>query len=145
MHRIGEPFSLHERPEVFQLVIEDHVDSVNPAKYKINLAPVNPLDAFVTSGDAVKKAEEVERQFLAVAERVEHLLSESDNAPEPYLTAPDRRGHEALRQEAYCQAGRTRALINKLILAKGGSIFLETEWAVDRTLLVIPKDPRNRD
>lgn len=143
MHRIGEPFSLHERPEVFQLVIEDHVDLVDPAKYKINLAPVNPLDAFVTSGDAVKKAEEIERQFLAVAERVEHILN--DNAPESHLTAVDRRGHETLRQEAYCQAGRTRALINKLILAKGGSIFLETEWAVDRTLLVIPKDPRNRD
>jgi hypothetical protein len=39
-------------------------------------------------------------------------------------------------------AGRALDLLNKLLEAKGGAAWLETDWSAEHELMLIPKNPR---
>ena len=140
MHKIGESFSLYDRPEVFELNITEHVTILDPSKFGVEYQAIDPEAAFVTSGDAVKKAEELERQLINLADAMVLALSPADS--EETILGTSILNVEALMNAAYREAGRCRSLINKLILARGPACFLETDWTPDRRLIIIPKDPR---
>ncbi len=151
-HKIGAPI-VGQHPSVFELVVSDHVTWADPHTYGLDRAGINPIDYFITSGDAIEKTIVLDRQLwqLAGALRKElfQLIADDNKCdlaaaqslyrggvrPHTLPTFPD---YEAAVWRA---AGQCRKLLNALKIAKGDNVFLETEW-VDRKLLVIPKNPR---
>lgn len=142
MHKIGECFSLYDRPEVFELIVGEHVSTLNPADFGMELAAISPELAFVTSGDAVKKAEELERQYINLADAMAMLTTPLEGEEVELHGGMKIENVAKLRDAAYLEAGRCRSLINKLVLARGPACFLETDWTPDRKLILVPKDPR---
>lgn len=128
-HRIGQPFE--ERPEIFELVIEDFVWTIDPKDYGLNLPVIDPSKMFVTSGDAIRKVEALENKYLEFADAITVAGTKTQI-----------KNLQALQKLAFEMAGRSRSLINKLKYAKGGACFLETEWSPSHALYVIPKNPR---
>jgi hypothetical protein len=150
---IGDPIP-DPHPSVFLLVVEDHVDYVNPRSFSLHKVPqINPASYFVTSGDAVEKAKvlekdlwhlagELRKQSYTIIEK-EHNVTAS-KAQQLYRTGtrPSKPKKFHLYEEAmWKSAGQARKLLNALKKAKGVNCFLETEWDSHR-LLCIPKNPR---
>lgn len=123
-------FQPGESPGVFELVLDDHVPFVDPAEYGLSCDCVRPRDYFVTSGDAVAKARVLEKDLWALAAVLRKQLTSRSSASL-------RRYEKAV----WAAAGRARALLNKLIKARGAACFLETDYD-DHRLLCIPKNPR---
>lgn len=143
-------------PTVFELVLKDHIDFINPAEYNLTERSLNPIDYFVTSGDAVEKAIVLEKDLRLLAGELRRklyslLAKEHDceaiqaremfnkgvipsNPPEFYTYA-----NEVLKT-----VGQAKTLLDQLRKAKGTNCFLETEWE-DHRLLCIPKNPRARE
>lgn len=152
IHRIGEPI-VGPLPAVFELVVEDHVQWVNPQEFDLKSAGINPRDYFITSGDAVKKAEILDKDLWQLAgslrkEMFEIVAAENScdliKAQELFRkgTRPKNPPKFASYEAAVWKAaGQCRKLLNLLKLAKGPNIFLESEWN-DHRLLCIPKNPR---
>lgn len=129
-HPIGAPFDKSTHPAVFQLELAKHVVLPHPSTFgEKDVAYVNPNDYFVTSGDAVAKAQQLEIDLWALAGCIRKASGK-----------PKRSRYE---QAVWKAAGQARSLVNKLKEARGEMCFLETEWR-DRQLLIIPKNPRNR-
>lgn len=152
-HLIGEPFDADNKPSVFQLVIQDHVDFVHPKKYGIKEDFVDPNEYFVTSGDAVEKAKILERDLWQLAgqlrSRIIDLLMKEykcskSKAQEKYRKGKGPKKPKKLRdyeKAVWTAAGQARKLVNLLAKAKGDDCFFETEWD-NHCLLCIPKNPR---
>ena len=151
-HIIGEPFDTDNKPSVFQLIVQDHVDFVHPKKYGIKEEFVDPNEYFVTSGDAVEKAKVLERDLWRLAGKlrsrvIELLIKEGNSktkAMEKYRKGKGPKKPKKLRdyeKAVWIAAGQARRLVHKLKKAKGVDCFFETEWD-NHCLLCIPKNPR---
>lgn len=149
--RIGE---VHSEPCAFyHLILEDHVEYVDPSSFGLTEEYVNPADYFITSGDAVQKAKVLERDLWHLAgelrkksyaiickeQKCDHQKAVSLYSEGTRPKSPKKfKEYEAAVWKA---AGASRKLLNSLIKARGTNIFLETEWNQHK-LLVIPKNPR---
>ena len=152
-HKIGEPFDAENKPAVFQLIIEDHVDFVRPKKFGIKENSIDPNEYFVTSGDAVEKAKVLERHLWRLAgqlrSRVVQIVSKENKcsiaeAREKYRDGVGPKKPKKLRdfeKAVWVAAGQARKLVHLLKKAKGIDCFFETEWD-NHCLLCIPKNPR---
>lgn len=128
-HLIGVPIG-EERPAIFELRLSDHVVPIDPRAFNLpkDTPSLDPHDYFVTSGDALAKAIKLEMDLYALSGAIRRMRN--------------KRYKDYLSAVCSC-AGRCRSLVNKLRQAKGDDCFLETEWR-DKTLVVIPKNPRIR-
>jgi len=152
-HQIGESFDNDNRPSVFQLVVEDHIQFVNPKTYGIKEEFITPTEYFVTSGDAIQKSKVLEHDLWKLAAHlrqqvIERLIQENKcslkKAREQYKKGKGPIRPKRLRdyeKAVWAAAGQARRLINLLEKARGEACFLETEWD-DHCLTVIPKNPR---
>ncbi len=134
-HLVGDPFDEEDRPSVFELKILDHLPDIDPTNFKITtpISQLSPTDYFITSGDAVAKAKQLEKDLWALAGKLR------SNTP----TRPTKK-YKAYVSAVWKCAGQSRSLVNKLLTVKGVNCFLETEWSADRQLLCIPKNPRRK-
>ena len=133
-HPIGDPFSTDTPPPVFHLDLDVHISLPHPATFNTPDAPyLDPHDYFVTSGDAVAKAQQLEADLWVLAGRIRS-----------YNKQKKQHKRSKYEQAAWKAAGQARTLVRRLIEARGPMCFLETEWR-NRILLVIPKNPRNRN
>lgn len=119
-----------EATVVFELRIEDWVDTVSPKDFKLpaTTPSLDPKTFFVTSGDAVQKARYLVR-------KLGHLLEELKKVKGPL--APYKKAITKTLKQA-------NILVTKLEEVKGENVFLETEFNANRQLLVIPKNPRSK-
>jgi len=150
--KIGDPIG-EPAPSVFELVLGDYLNFINPKDYGIDEQSINPSDYFVTSGDAVEKTKVLERDLWNLAgelrKKCYNIIAEENSctyvqAQEMYRTGTRPQNPAKLRDfetEIWRSAGASRKLLNALIKAKGPNIFLETEWD-SHHLLCIPKNPR---
>lgn len=118
--KIGEPIPV-KRPQSYELNVLEHVKPLDPSEYGATGSKIDPLEYFITSGDAVSKAKALLKDFKAILPK----------AKGKYVTAT----------KASIKA--TEELIRKLEEARGEACFLETEWE-SHTLYVIPKNPRDK-
>ena len=153
-HQVGEEVG-DDIPTVYELKLEQHVPYIDPKKYGVNEKGVNPLDYFITSGDAVEKAKILERDLWKFAgemrKKAYELLAEEKSidikeAQKLYRDGirpekPSRFGE--LVSAIWSAAGKSRSLLNNLIKVRGDNCFLETEWD-NHSLLCITKNPRNK-
>lgn len=143
-----------EIPPVFELIIEEHIEYVNPIHYGVHgVTGINPADYFITSGDAVEKARVLEKDLWALAgatrtqsyqiiakenkcdiKKAQKLYSEGVRPKKPSK-------YKDFESAVWRAAGNSRKLLNALIKARGENIFLETEWN-NHHLLCIQKNPR---
>jgi len=149
--RIGE---VHLEPCAFyHLILEDHVEYVNPSLYGLTEDSINPADYFITSGDAVQKAKVLEKDLWHLAGELrkqsydiickEHKCDHQKSVAlySKGIRPKSPKNFKEYEAAVWKAAGSSRKLLNALIKARGTNIFLETEWNHHR-LLVIPKNPR---
>ncbi len=116
------------KPLSFRLVLSDYLETVDPARYNAQDVPIiEPLNYFITSGDAVKKSE----QLLKDYNKLHKALGE-------------RKGVTRYRAAIAAVIKKCQKLVDKLVEVRGDAIFLECEWGTDRTLICIPKNPRKK-
>ena len=118
--KIGDPIP-EKRPPSYELDILKHVQAVDPKNYGAKGILIDPIQYFITSGDAVSKTKALLKDFTKAA-------SESKGK---YATA--------LKKAVKL----TQELVVNLELARGDACFLETEWD-NHVLFVIPKNPRDK-
>lgn len=153
MAKVGEPIG-EDRPSVFELTLEDHIQYVNPASFGLcGVDSINPADYFVTSGDAVEKAKVLERELWdlagALRKKAYALIEEEYRCTPSEAQFKYRKGVRPSNPKRFGDyesaiwkaAGQARRLLNALKQARGDNCFLETEWDNHR-LLCIPKNPR---
>ncbi len=140
-------------PDVFQLVIEDHITWADPKSYGVSLQGINPKDYFVTSGDAVQKATHLDKDlwhlagtlrkelFAIIAEEQQCSLTKAQEFFRGGIRPNNMPRLAEYEAAVWKMAGQARKLLAALIQVKGSNIFLETEWS-DHLLLCIPKNPR---
>ena len=126
--KIGET---DQKAPVYELDIYDFLQILDPlGRFELNR--VDPLDYYITSGDAVQKAEFLCGVLWSYAGRARKQLY---NFKKP--TAEERE----FEKECWRQAGAARKLLNILRMIRGEDVFLETEWS-DKVLICIKKNPR---
>lgn len=118
-HIVGEPIP-ENHPEIFELRLNKYATKINPIDFGVQDDPIDPLQYFITSGDAVQKARVLHRDMVRMSQR--HT-------------------NEELRSALDAAIELCSKLHDDLVAAKGTNIFLETEWENHR-LLCIPKNPR---
>lgn len=117
-----------------KLVLSDYIPYVNPAKYGIKgTVGVDPNQFYVTSGDAVIKAEFMEKKLWEFATLMKRQYGKKAN----------KRTQQFLK-DTWSAASKARGLINYLKKVRGPHVFLECEHR-DHNLFVIPKDPRGKE
>ena len=138
---------------VYQLVVLDHVDFVDPLEYDVKAESIDPRNYFITSGDAVEKAKILERDAWRTAGNVRKELitaiqvcRKCSPAKAQRLYRDGVRPKKLKRFSEYEKAvwkvaGQSRKFVNVLKSIKAEDCFLETEWESHK-LLVIPKNPR---
>jgi len=148
--KIGDTIS--DPPQtVFKLILEDYVKLVKPKDYDVDERTINPIDYFITSGDAVQKAIILKRDLEILSSELHNkclkIISEENNCS--MVEA------ETLYENVELKSSRLKeyekeisnlvkssgVMLSDLIKAKGKNIFLETEWD-SHNLLCIPKNPR---
>lgn len=151
-HIIGTPISKGDDPPVFELIIDSHVNHIDPKLFNVDEESINPADFFVTSGDAIQKTKYLKQCFeklaLVLKEKCLLLISEEEKNQEKVLNIfnknlPD---EEWSHTQSYYNAinkniSKTAELVRLLEEAKGSNVFMETEWN-NHHLLCIPKNPR---
>lgn len=114
--------------DVYELVIEDHVQYIDPKNYKLtNALEICPKEFYVTSGDAVEKTKALLREYKSIISQLTAKATSSKLAD--YVA------------DLILQQSAAEEMLALLIKARGTSIFLETEWN-QHHLLCIPKNPR---
>lgn len=152
--KIGEEIE-GRSPSVFELVIEDHIEFVDPKYYDLSDTKyINPKDYFITSGDAVEKTKALKRDMLNLIDELQYELCKLiqiehcctfDKATDLYhggLRPKSNRLNE-YKLDVVESIAQIDKLLDNLKKARGGDCFLETEWDSHR-LLCIPKNPRMR-
>lgn len=124
------------RHPVYQLEVSMYLRRLDPTPEMagFGLVSIDPIDYYVTSGDAVQKTTYLSRILWAYAGKARKVLSE--------LEHPSQESVE-FEQECWKQAGNAQRLLNLLIKVRGHDVFLETEWN-QHQLLCIPKNPRSK-
>lgn len=154
--KVGDDIS-GNHPTVFELIIEEHVSFVNPLDYGLESEQsINPIEYFITSGDAVEKAKVLENDMWSLAgelqKKLHSLLCNEHNTSMAQSQTMLKNGVRPTSvpglyeytTEVWKAAGQARMLHNALKKAKGPNCFLETEWE-DHKLLCIPKNPRTKE
>lgn len=119
--------------KAYEINIYDYVEKVDAAAHGItDLDTIDPVDFFITSGDAVSKAKMMEQRLWALAGMARKRYGKSK-----------RRLHKSYLQKIWVVAGRARRFTNILKTMRGDAVFAETEWR-DHKLYVTPKNPRQR-
>lgn len=130
--KVGDNIS-GQHPTVFELIIEDHVEYIDPADYGLIEESINPASYFITSGDAVEKSKILVRDLLLLHSSLSKKLETSES-----------QGFRSYIEQVLEVCGQAQALYEALKRARGVNCFLETEWENHR-LLCIPKNPRLRE
>ena len=130
-HLVGEPFDENNRPSIFELRIQDHLNDIDPINFHIRkeVPSLDPKSYYITSGDALAKTMQLEHDLWSLAGKLRAMYK---NKYKKYVGA------------VWKCAGKCRALNNLLSAVKGDACFLETEWSSDGELLCIPKNPRRK-
>ena len=115
--------------EIFELVIDEHIDKIIPADFGFKYDSIDPNYYFITSGDAVQKTLAIRRDIINLQNVLDKDIS------------PDGRIVE-FREKIDKIIGQVDAFIVKIKTARGNKLFLETEWEAHQ-LYCIPKNPRN--
>lgn len=116
---------------VFEIKIYDHLDHIDPAEFGLSNVPtLNPEMYYVTSGDAICKTQQLQKDLWILVGQIQKLAGKK---PPKELAA--------YLKVLYRCAARSQVLIDKLKVARGDAIFLETEWR-DRRVIAVAKNPR---
>jgi hypothetical protein len=112
---------------VFEIKIYDHLNHIDPSEFGLSDVPsLNPEKYYVTSGDAICKTTQLRKDLWVLIANIKSLKSETYDK---YLSA------------LYSCASKSSILIDKLKIAKGNAVFLETEWR-DGRVICVAKNPR---
>jgi hypothetical protein len=116
---------------VFEIKLYDHLNHINPAEFGLSDVPMlDPEMYYVTSGDAICKTIQLQKDLWALVSKVRILASKKPTKKmASYLKA------------LYSCASKSKVLIDKLKEARGSAVFLETEWR-DRKVIAVAKNPR---
>jgi hypothetical protein len=116
---------------VFEIRIYDHLNHIEPSQFGLQDVPsIDPETYYVTSGDAICKTEQLHKDLWILVGKIQKLVNQKPTKKmAAYLKA------------LYGCAVRSKNLINKLKIAKGDAVFLETEWR-DRKVIAVAKNPR---
>lgn len=151
--KIGDEFNEASPPPVFELVLDDHVLSVDPNDYGLDEKFINPNDYFITSGDAVEKARILRKDLYNLVTKLYEkscvIIAKENScsfleAEELYKSGVRPKRPAKLKEFVLAvttAADQSDRLLCALQKAKGSNIFLETEWD-SHHLLCIPKNPR---
>lgn len=128
--KIGDPIPDDYRGP-FILDIYDFIPKLTPPQ-GCELDGFDPMQYFITSGDAISKAAQLNKELYSYAGAARSILSNS-------------RSRNMIDFERACwgAAGRSTAFINILKKSRGDAVFFETEWD-QHILYCIPKNPRSR-
>lgn len=129
---IGEVEEAGKGP--FEIRVYDFIPRLEPPKCFDNVDKMDPLDYFITSGDAVRKAEYLIDKLYSYAGTVR---SELNDMKTKYKNAQE------FEKKCWEAAGGAQKLLNALLTARGDAVFLEVEWD-DHILLCTSKNPRGR-
>lgn len=115
--------------EVFELVTSDFIPTIAPPP-GLGLSEIDPTAYFITSGDAIRKTEQLYRDLMDYNKMLQQMIGENGNP-------------ELLKFDIACANAMLGCLRMKKALedARGKAIFLETEWYLNH-LLVHAKNPR---
>jgi hypothetical protein len=116
---------------VFEIKIYDHLNHIDPTEFGLADVPkLNPEMYYVTSGDAICKTIQLRKDLWILINNIKDLAGKKPAKKfQLYLKA------------LYSCASKSTVLINKLRVAKGSAVFLETEWR-DRRVIAVAKNPR---
>jgi hypothetical protein len=135
-HRLGDPFDYIDRPDSFELEIDDYLWVFEPAQYGLNLPPIDPKRYFVTSGDGICKIEHLEKDYFKLIDVITQEVEQKQLSTDELIR------RQNCLQATLALAGRARWLWYKMTLARGPYLFFETEWNNNK-LICIPKNPRS--
>lgn len=116
----------------FQLVLSEWLEPLIPPP-GWNLPPLDPTEYYITSGDAVQKAEQFRKDAYTYAGKAVKVLNRLDRIPS--------NKEIAFGKKCWSVVAKANLLKKALLHAKGSAVFLETEWDQGR-LICIPKNPR---
>jgi hypothetical protein len=115
---------------VFEIKIYDHLNHIDPSEFGLSNVPkLNPKMYYVTSGDAICKTVQLQKDLWLLVGKIKEL-AKSDKKLAQYLKA------------LYRCASLSQVLIDKLKVAKGSAVFLETEWRDGSRVICVAKNPR---
>ena len=116
---------------VFEIKLYDHLNHIDPTEFGlVDVPSLNPEMYYVTSGDAICKTIQLQKDLWLLIAKVKQAAGKKPTKKlQKYLSA------------LYSCASRSQVLINKLKIARGDAIFLETEWR-DRRVIAVAKNPR---
>ena len=138
---IGQPTT--NPHAVYELRLPDHLTDITPKLFQLKDVPtLNPATYFVTSGDAVCKATQLEKDLLKLAGQLSKFKPLTTNMSQAQK-AKQRRNLKKYRSAIWSCAIRARSLVKKLKVARGIHCFLELEWRL-HVMTLTPKDPRPR-
>jgi hypothetical protein len=116
---------------VFEIKIYDHLNHIDPGEFGLTGVPkLDPEMYYVTSGDAICKTNQLHKDLWLLVGKIQKLAGKN---PTKQLTL--------YLKALYSCAVKSKVLIDKLKIAKGEAIFLETEWR-DGRVICVAKNPR---
>jgi hypothetical protein len=116
---------------VFEIKIYDHLNRINPSEFGLSDVPkLDPEMYYVTSGDAICKTTQLQKDLWLLVGKIRKLAKEKP-----------RKGLAQYLNALYRCASLSQVLIDKLKVAKGNAVFLETEWR-DGRVIAVAKNPR---
>lgn len=123
---------------VFEIRIYDHLPHIDPTEFGLtNVPKIDPEMYYVTSGDAICKTLQLQKDLWELVKKVNTLIKKESSEK---LVA---------YQKVLCScASRSKIFIDKLKVAKGDAVFLETEWRGGNgkgVLVAICKNPRPKN
>ncbi|MFA5767152.1 MAG: hypothetical protein WC919_04470 [Candidatus Paceibacterota bacterium] len=116
---------------VFEIKIYDHLNHIDPSEFDLTDVPsLDPEIYYVTSGDAICKTMQLHKDLWILVGKIQKMVNKKPNKKlSTYLKA------------LYSCAVKSKVLIDKLKVARGEAVFLETEWR-DRRVIAVAKNPR---
>lgn len=119
---------------VFEIKVYDHLNHIDPSEFGLTDVPkLDPEMYYVTSGDAICKTTQLQKDLWLLVGKIQKLAGKNPTKQlASYLKA------------LYSCAVKSKVLIDKLKIAKGEAIFLETEWR-DRRVICVAKNPRPKN
>lgn len=116
---------------VFEFNIYEFIPELVPPP-STGLERFDPKSYYITSGDAVLKAEILKRDLWSYAGQVRKIFNKNPN-----------KKLKKFEELAWKAAGGATRILNELKKARGDAQFFETEWRPPK-LMLIKKNPRNR-
>ena len=116
---------------VFEIKIYDHLNHIDPVEFGLTDIPkLDPEMYYITSGDAIRKTMQLQKDLWILVGQIQKLAGKKPS-----------KKHKLYLKALYSCAAKSKVLIDKLKVAKGDAVFLETEWR-DRRVICVAKNPR---